>query len=96
MTVKDVLDTWDRVFPKTGYPESWAIKMWCQRYTAQEFEHAAQVTVFAAEEGRISDPDIPRYLSGVLRKNKIENAEVEDEIKKHIAAQRGGDVYISI
>lgn len=95
MTVKDVLLTWDKVFPNTGYPEAWAIRMWCQRYTAQEFVHAAKVAAFAAEEGRLSDKGIPRYLSGVLRSNKTETAEVWAEIEKHIA-ERGSDDHIRI
>lgn len=91
MIVKDVLLAWDKVFPNTSYPEGWVIKMWCQRYTTQEFECAVRVTAFAAEEGRLSDTAIPRYLSGVLRNTKAYNTEVEAEIEKHMA-ERGDDV----
>jgi hypothetical protein len=91
MTVKDVLLTWDKFFPNTDYPESWAIRMWCQHYTLQEFEHASRVTAFAAEEGRVRHTEIPRYVSGVLRQTKKADEEVETEITKHVA-ERSGDV----
>lgn len=99
MIVKDVLLIWDRFFPNNVYPAAWVIRMWCHRYTAQEFEHAAQVTIIAAEEGRLRKPNddvaLSCYLSGVLRQAKVDSAEVDAEIEKHIA-KRGGDAYISI
>lgn len=90
MTTKDVLIVWDRFFP-TPYPEAWVIRMWCQRYTTQELEHAAKVAALAAEEGRLPVPDIPRYMSGVLRSTKEETAEIRAEIEKYVA-ERDGDV----
>ena len=98
MTIKDVLLIWDRLFPNNGYPASWVIRMWCQNYTTQELEHAAQVTGIAAEDGRLRKPTddaVSRYLSGVLRKTKVSDTEVDAEIEKHVA-ERSGNVYISI